>query len=50
MAYTIFLIAMKNHGGDYIDLEIANLCFRSLKFIADIYMHFLFLHLLNFIL
>jgi hypothetical protein len=32
-----------------IDLEIANLCFRLLKFIADIYMLFLFLYLLKFI-
>ncbi len=50
-AYTIFLIVMKGIQGDRIaiGLEIANLCFRSLKFITDLYMHFLFLSLLNFI-
>ncbi len=52
MAYTIFLIIMKPDPLKKIPigLEITNLCFRSFKFIADIYMMFLFLYLLNFIL
>ena len=49
MVFTIFLIVMKYTNNDYIGLEIANLCFRSLKFVADVYIHFLFLSLLNFI-
>jgi hypothetical protein len=49
MAFTIYFIAIKQKEVDYIYLEIANLCFRSLKFLADIYMIFLFLNLLKFI-
>ncbi len=49
MAFTIYFIAIKQKEVKYIDLEIANLCFRSLKFIADIYMIILFVYLLKFI-
>jgi len=49
MAFTIYFIAIKQKGVKYIDLEIANLCFRSLKFLADIYMILLFLYLLKYI-